>query len=199
MNYPLISVIIPIYKVEAYLSRCLDSILQQSYSNLELLCVNDGSPDGCLEILQDYARKDSRVKVINQKNQGVSAARNNGLREASGDYIAYIDSDDWIHEQYFELMMKYMLEYKADVVFCEGMKVYDDEKPEVVVYQGAQAQKVNIQKIFSLWTLRHCVWARIYRRKILDGHYFASEIRLGEIRCLIWMFYVMRMHLLCII
>ena len=180
MNTPLISIIIPIYKVEEYLPRCLDSILNQSYRNLEIICVNDGSPDNCLSILERYAATDSRVKVLDQRNQGVSAARNNGLKLASGEVIAYIDSDDWVHPDYFQTMISCMVETNADAVFCEGVKVYDDEMPEMDDVKSAKARKINAEEAFSLWTVRHCVWARLYKRIVLEGHEFASEIRIGD-------------------
>ena len=180
MNNSLVSVIIPIYKVEEYLARCLDSVLQQSYTDLEIICVNDGSPDGCLRILKEYAAKDSRVKVVDQANQGVSAARNNGLKEASGDVIAYIDSDDWVHPQYFERLISCMKQHNADVVFCEGVKVYDDKAPEQTLKKDISAKQISLVEAFSLWTARHCVWARVYKREMLNGHEFASEIRIGD-------------------
>ena len=179
MNRPLISIIIPIYKVEKYLPRCLESILRQTYKELEILCVNDGSPDRCRSILEAYAKEDSRIKVINQENQGVSAARNNGLRAATGELIAFIDSDDWIHSRYFEVLTDCLLRSGADVVFCEGVKVYDDKDIERPL-SGAVLRKISQAEAFSLWTVRHCVWARIYRREYLRGHEFSSEIKIGD-------------------
>ena len=92
---PLISVIIPVYNTEAYLERCLVSVLSNTYRDLEVICINDGSTDGSLEILNAFARQDERVTVIDKKNGGLSAARNDGLRRATGEWIAFIDSDDW--------------------------------------------------------------------------------------------------------
>ena len=97
---PLISVIIPVYNTEAYLERCLVSVLSNTYRDLEVICINDGSTDGSLEILNAFARQDERVTVIDKKNGGLSAARNDGLRRATGEWIAFIDSDDWIHPRY---------------------------------------------------------------------------------------------------
>ena len=95
-NNPKISVVIPIYNVADYLPKCLDSVLGQTYKNIEVIAVNDGSPDNCLQILQDYAKKDNRIKIISQKNQGVSAARNAGLDAATGDYVSMPDPDDYL-------------------------------------------------------------------------------------------------------
>ena len=96
-----ISVIIPVYNTEQYLKRCLDSIKENTYQYLEIICINDGSTDNSLEILEQYQKDDSRFIIIDQKNSGVSKARNNGLEKATGDYIAFIDSDDWINPKYF--------------------------------------------------------------------------------------------------
>lgn len=95
-NQPLLSVIIPVYKVEKYLRQCVDSVINQTYKNLEIILVDDGSPDNCGKICDEYAEKDKRVKVIHQLNKGLSGARNTGTEQASGEYIAFVDSDDWL-------------------------------------------------------------------------------------------------------
>ena len=101
---PLISVIVPVYKVELYLRQCVDSLLAQTYSNLEIILVDDGSPDGCPAICDEYARKDSRVRVIHKPNGGLSDARNVGLDAARGEYIGFIDSDDWVMPDMYEYL-----------------------------------------------------------------------------------------------
>ena len=108
---PKISVIIPIYNTAAYLPRCLDSILQNTYRSLEIICVNDGSTDDSAVILERYAAADSRIIAVNQENAGVSAARNTGLDMATGDFIAFVDSDDWVHPQYFEILIQFTCNY----------------------------------------------------------------------------------------
>ena len=101
MNHvPEISVIVPVYKVEEYLPQCIDSILAQTFTNFELLLVDDGSPDRCGEICEEYAGKDTRIRVFHQQNSGVSAARNIGLQHAKGTYIVFVDSDDWVSTDY---------------------------------------------------------------------------------------------------
>ena len=102
---PMISVIVPIYNVEKYLARCVDSIVNQTYKNLEIILVDDGSPDRCPQMCDDYAEKDSRIKVIHKKNGGLSDARNAGMAVATGEYISFIDSDDWIETSMFELLL----------------------------------------------------------------------------------------------
>lgn len=118
MSNPKISVIVPVYNVEKYLIRCLDSILNQTFKDIELILVNDGSKDHSLLICQEYATTDNRITVIDQKNQGSSVARNKGLEIAKGDYIIHIDSDDWLELNMLELLYNKAVESDADIVAC---------------------------------------------------------------------------------
>lgn len=113
---PLISVIIPVFNVERYLKRCLDSVINQTYKKLEIILVNDGSTDKSGEICDSYASIDKRVKVIHKKNGGLSDARNVGLLEATGDFVSFIDSDDFIHKDMYKIMYSLMTEKKGDIV-----------------------------------------------------------------------------------
>ena len=118
MHEELISVIIPVYNTAEYLPRCLESVLNNTYRNLEVICINDGSKDNSIEVLNAYAQKDSRIRVIDQENAGVSAARNRGLDEVVGEYIAFVDSDDWIHRQYFEVLLASARDHDAQIAIC---------------------------------------------------------------------------------
>lgn len=117
-NEKLISVIIPVYNTAKYLPRCLDSILKNTYKNLEIICIDDGSTDESLAILHTYADRDKRVKVVTQTNGGVSSARNQGLNLASGFFISFVDSDDWVHHQYFEALVSVQEKTNAQIVNC---------------------------------------------------------------------------------
>ena len=121
-----ISVIVPVYKAEKFLSNCIKSILNQTYHDLEVILVDDGSPDSSGQICEEYAKKDNRIKVIHQKNAGVAAARNVGLDLATGDYITFVDSDDYIRPQMYEKMLKCAQNNHCDLVMCDCMKVYSD-------------------------------------------------------------------------
>ena len=121
---PLISVIVPVYKVEPYLAECVDSILKQTHQNLEILLVDDGSPDRCPEICDAYAQKDSRIRVIHKENGGLSDARNAALDVATGEYIAFVDSDDWIAPDMMSYLLNAAIGYQAPVVCCEVINVY---------------------------------------------------------------------------
>ena len=115
----LISVIVPVYKVEAYLPRCIRSLLRQSYKHLEILLIDDGSPDRCGEICDEYAEKDKRINVIHKENGGLPSARNAGLEIAKGEYVAFIDSDDMIESNYLELLYASNRQENSDISFCK--------------------------------------------------------------------------------
>lgn len=176
-----ISVIVPVYKTEQYLPRCLDSILHNTYKNLEIICVNDGSPDNSIEILNQYAERDSRIQVIDKKNEGVSVARNTALNRASGEFIAFIDSDDWVHPQYFETMMWYQKNFSADIVICEALKTENDMVSYLnIVPCKANGKLINIDEVINHYDAKRYVWGRIYSKKIIQGMEFEKGLTVGE-------------------
>ena len=124
----LISVVIPVYKVEKFLNECVQSVLSQTYENLQVILVDDGSPDRCGEMCDKWADKDHRIQVIHKKNGGLSDARNAGLAVAAGAYIAFVDSDDWIAPQMYEVMLKTIKEQNADIVACGIVNTYGDRQ-----------------------------------------------------------------------
>ena len=125
---PLISVIIPVYKVEKYLPKCIESVLNQTYRNLEIILVDDGSPDQCPVICDKFSRRDSRVKVIHKKNGGLSSARNAGIDISKGDYLAFVDSDDYIAPNMYEFLYNLIIEKGADISICGRYVVYENGK-----------------------------------------------------------------------
>ena len=131
MRTPLISVIIPVYNVEKYLHRCLDSVIAQTYQNIEIICVDDGSIDESGRICNQYAVRDARIKVIHQENQGLSAARNRGLDAAEGEYIAFVDSDDYILEDMYKKMLDKLLNYNVDLCVCQWQYEFSDGRQVV--------------------------------------------------------------------
>ena len=126
-----ISVIIPVYNTAPYLKRCLDSVLGSTYRNLEVICVNDGSTDESLSILEHYQELDDRIVVINQNNRGLSAARNTGMAKATGEFLSFVDSDDWVHPQMFELLRNAMDE-DVTMAACANKEVYHQEPMELL-------------------------------------------------------------------
>ncbi|XME03217.1 glycosyltransferase family 2 protein [Lachnospiraceae bacterium C1.1] len=131
LEKPLVSVIVPIYMVEAYLPACIESIQNQTYENLEIILVDDGSKDDCGKIAEKYAANDSRIKVIHKENGGLSDARNAGIDIAEGEYFVFVDSDDRIHPQMTELLLQPVVENKADMSVCNFMTIGDDEKTDI--------------------------------------------------------------------
>jgi len=125
-NAPLISVIVPVYKVEHYLRKCVDSVVAQTYTNLEIILVNDGSPDNCGKICDEYAENEERAKVIHKSNGGTSDARNTGLDVARGNFIAFIDSDDFVSTNYIEYLYDLITKYDADISICNYLPVRED-------------------------------------------------------------------------
>lgn len=122
----LISIVVPIYKVEKYLPKCIESILNQTFTDFELILINDGSPDKCGEICDQYALLDSRIKVIHKENGGLSSARNEGIEVAQGSYIGFVDGDDFIAEDMYETLYNNMINYNADISMCGYADVYSD-------------------------------------------------------------------------
>lgn len=143
----LVSIVVPIYKVENYLKKCVDSIINQTYKSLEIILVDDGSPDNCGVICDEYKKMDKRIKVIHKKNGGLSDARNRGLDVATGEYICFVDSDDFVSELYIEKLLKKALKEKADIVACnfqyidELGKIWVRKEKEDKVYFSKEAIK----------------------------------------------------------
>lgn len=131
---PLVSIIVPVYNVEQYLPQCLDSIVNQTYENIEIICVNDGSPDNSIKILEDYSAKDPRIKVISQKNQGVSSARNFALEFVNGDYIMYVDGDDWLDLQTCQIAVDKAIKVSADVVMWSYVSESKNRSDKKIIF-----------------------------------------------------------------
>ena len=174
---PKISIIVPVYKVEEYLPRCIDSILAQTFTDFELILIDDGSPDNCGKICDEYARKDDRIKVFHIENGGVSNARNTGIDEAMGEYISFVDSDDVIHPQYYEIMLKNVED--ADIVYCEYKKFTNECVFEKI--DNCEIEVFNGNDIFSNPILSfYNVWNKIIRKSLLDNHRFNINIKNAE-------------------
>lgn len=139
-----ISIIIPIYNVEDFLPQCLDSVIDQTYHNLEIILVDDGSPDSCPKICDDYALKDERITVIHKENGGLSDARNAGIKIATGDFIAFIDSDDWIAPTFCEILLKTLVQNNSEIVEC-GFDKFENEN-EIILRQSHMNATESVYK-----------------------------------------------------
>lgn len=167
----LISVIVPVYKVEPFLHKCIDSIINQSYKNLEIVLINDGSPDNCGKICDDYASKDSRIKVIHQQNKGLSGARNAGLDLCIGDYVSFVDSDDWIEYEMYEEMLGLLLEHKLDMVECDVNRTSEVNQNKNIETQIRIENSLEALKRI-IKTSCFSVWRRLYKREVIENSRF---------------------------
>lgn len=178
MSDGLISVIIPVYNVENYIVRCLDSVVSQTYANLEIVLVDDGATDSSGKICESYAQKDSRIQVIHKENGGLSSARNAGLKVATGDYIAFVDSDDFIHPMMYELMLRRLEETDSDMVVSEICRIDESDLAE---FQFPSIEKLKTgytclegRDIFSKLsdgddTVTVVQWNKLYKRNVMCG------------------------------
>lgn len=185
-----ISIIIPVYQVEKYIKRCLDSILSQTYSNLEIILIDDGSRDMSGKICDEYAIKDSRIKVIHQDNAGVSAARNKGLDICTGDYITFVDSDDFLEPFMYEKMMEKVTEYNCDVVMCDCVK--DDGVAQTPYthniragfYDYNQLKEEYYPHLLMMENVEYPAtisnWLLLFRREIASSIRYIEGVRYSE-------------------
>lgn len=181
---PLISVIVPIYKVEALLPRCIDSIRDQTYTNLDIILVDDGSPDGCGQICDDYAARDPRIRVIHQENLGLPAARNAGLDIARGDYLGFVDSDDRIAPDMYATLLRSIREADADIAVCGRFLEWDSgaliplfDHPQQQIFDAHEA----VRRFLLSEGLDAASWDKLYRRELWGRtryplHYVSEDV-----------------------
>lgn len=168
-----ISIIVPIYKVEKYLDKCIDSLVNQTYKNLEIILVDDGSPDNCPKICDDWAKKDNRIKVIHKQNGGLSEARNFGIEISTGDYIMFVDSDDYLDLEICKTLLDINLKYNSDFAMCGTNIVYEDKEVKLNI-----PENINIQVFENEEVIRHLfnsnikfivtAWAKLYKRQLFE-------------------------------
>ena len=169
MNREKISVVIPIYNAEKYLTKCLDSVTSQTYDNLEIILVNDGSTDKSLEICEKYKDKDNRIILINKENKGVSSARNVGIEKSTGKYIIFIDADDYIEKDMFEVLEEDLFKNNVDLSMCGYRNV---DKNGNILYESKPMDK----KYFDVKTFRRNLFKNDYYRELICNKLFRSEI-----------------------
>lgn len=182
MEEPLISVIVPVYKVETCLPRCLDSIIHQTYQNLEIILVDDGSPDNSGAICDEYAKKDKRVRVIHKQNGGVSSARNAGLEAAFGEYIGWVDSDDWIERDMFEYLKNLAVTCQADVAQCgRYWENGDFVAKEYGSLHGPQTIDLLSEITPAMWNgIANEVWCKLFKSDVIENLRFREDFSVGE-------------------
>lgn len=169
MKDKLVSVIVPVYRVEKYINRCIDSILEQTYKKLEIILIDDGSDDKCPEICDEYGKMDSRIKVIHKLNGGLSEARNIGIDSSKGEYVAFVDSDDYLHERYIEIMYSIAEQTQSDIVQCGFCSVLDDD--EIIdcsdlSFTLLSPRQFSIQTYTLMGWKGTVAWNKLYRREM---------------------------------
>lgn len=177
----MISIIIPVYNVEKYLQKCLDSCFSQTYNDIEVIAVDDGSTDSSGRLLDEYATKDKRLKVFHQQNKGVVVAREFGIYNSVGDYVCFVDSDDWIEEDMIRCMLQVAIENNCDIVTCD-FYICNDKTEDKTIRRNSYlgTQKADI---LSSLLLRYCTWSlcgKLFRRELFDVVKMPYGIRVGE-------------------
>ncbi|MBP3581647.1 MAG: glycosyltransferase [Clostridia bacterium] len=188
---PKISIIVPVYKVEQFLEKCVNSITAQTYKNLEIILVDDGSPDNSPALCDNLAKTDKRIKVIHKANGGVSSARNEGLRQASGEYVAFVDSDDWIEETMYEEMLNLAIAENADMVFCKMKEARSDGTYSN--YNEFNLDKLKDKKIEYFFISAKSGFDRVgvlggpcrtlFKKSVINGLEFDTTLKYGEDLC----------------
>jgi len=169
-NNDLISIIIPVYKVEKYLKKCVDSILRQTYKNIEIILVDDGSPDECGKICDKYAKLDDRIKVIHKENGGLSDARNVGIAVSSGKYITFVDSDDYVELDYIEYLYDLIIKYNVNISFCKYTVIYQGKKTKIVSNSKSCkcTKEEALKEMLYAKDFEVSAWGKMYLRTHFD-------------------------------
>lgn len=163
-----ISIIVPVFNSEKYLKRCLDSLINQTLTDIEIICINDGSTDSSQNILEEYSLKDSRIKIISQENAGLSSARNRAFDTAQGEFIGYVDSDDWVNLDYYEKLYVNAKKYNADIACGEIFKTDGSTEKKFFSIKTIQLCNKTLEKYKACGLPRKCyVWNKIYNREVL--------------------------------
>ena len=184
-----ISIIVPVYKVEAFLPKCVESIINQTYKSLEILLIDDGSPDSCGALCEKYAQQDRRVKAFHTENNGLSAARNLGIQEATGDYIGFVDSDDWIEPDMYEVLLRSLIEADADICECGLWNEYYDHSEIYKMNECDQSGKAVYDTKESLCALieekiTNPVWNKLYKKKTFEEIVFPEGRNYEDVFCM---------------
>ena len=162
---PKISIIVPVYNVEKYITKCINSLINQTLKDIEIICINDGSCDNSYNILLDLAKKDNRIRVINQENQGISATRNNGVEISDGEYIAFLDSDDWVDLHYYEKLYNSAVKYNADIAVSEIIEIKDNHKRTLLSFDEENVYEKYEDKLEICGIPQTSyVWNKIYKK-----------------------------------
>jgi glycosyltransferase involved in cell wall biosynthesis len=192
-NNPKISIIVPVYNTDKFLYKCIDSILSQTFTDFECILINDGSTDNSAAICDEYSKKDNRIKVIHQKNAGVSAARNAGLDIACGEWIGFVDSDDWCDPEMYEFLLSKALKYQADISICRFRKVKENSILNIFSNEDLDIvmnSKEALTKLFSKGYFQGHLFTKLIKKQLFFNQdkklYFNEDIKFSEDRLLLY-------------
>lgn len=183
MKQPAISIIVPVYNSSQYISKCIESILAQTFQNFELILVNDGSTDQSGQICDQYARVDGRIKVVHKKNGGVSSARNTGINIAKGEFISFVDGDDWIYSDMYYRLYELCKETDSDISICgnyrevNGDVIHFEREKLVIEMDNTEAMR----QLFTGKYFRFAVWAKLYKKSCLENIQYPEDRRLDDL------------------
>lgn len=193
MDNELITIIVPVYKVEKYIDECISSILNQTYSNIEVILIDDGSPDNCSKICDEYASKDNRIKVFHKKNGGVSDARNYGIEYATGEYLMFIDSDDYIESDMVEILYKNLIKYKASISTCgyqiiKNNQVHISKKSNQLKNCVQERKEDKVRELLLEKTTGNYVWNKLYKKSLFKNIKYKKAIKFEDIEIMYRLF-----------
>lgn len=189
----MISIIVPVYKSEKYLQKCIESIINQTYKDIEIILVDDGSPDNCSEICDSYAKKDKRIRVIHKQNGGLINARKSGLAIAQGEYIGFVDSDDWIEPEMYQLFADMIKRYSPDMVLSDfyydnngelanSEQLFDKEYYDKIALEKFIYPKMLFSGMYYKFGINPCCWSKVYKKEIIKKNLplVDGRIKMGE-------------------
>ena len=179
-NDPLVSIIVPIFNAEKYFETCIKSIIDQSYKNIEILLVDDGSTDNSPSLCDDWSKKDKRIKVFHRKNNGVSSTRNYGLSNAKGDYVAFIDSDDWVNKTYIESLVAGISRHESDICICGLNRVAGNDKTAITDKNSLIDSRAFLLGILHIRTSFGVCYSKIYKSSVAKKARFDESVSVGE-------------------
>ena len=183
---PKVSIVIPVYNVEEYLRDCLDSIINQTLKDIEIICINDGSTDNSLQILEEYAQKDNRIILLEQENQGQGIARNNGIAIAKGKYIGFVDSDDFISKDYFKALYETIILEDSDIVFTDNIIEFENKnqiKEQKNKKRSKTASIIVTPQVVDKYMHNCVIWTKLYKTSMLKENniYFVSKLKYEDL------------------
>ena len=183
MNIDFVSVIVPVYNADRYIDDCIKSILAQTYPYFEIICVNDGSTDKSLSLLKKYRQQDSRVRIFNKTNSGVSSSRNLGIKKARGNLVSFVDADDILHPQFLECMVSTLQRSQTDVVCCR-YSIFQKKQADIHKFNTQYSYRCNkhtlISYLLHLTEYNYMAWGKIYHKKSIQSIWFHEKIQYGE-------------------